>query len=100
MFVKYSLALLAACLIVQPVFADEDMSSDSKPCVTIVKACLDAGFTHQKIDGKQFWNDCMRPLVLGKQVAGITIDANEVKACRAAKISELEQELNELKAVK
>ncbi|MBX3710031.1 MAG: hypothetical protein KIT56_09940 [Gammaproteobacteria bacterium] len=99
MFIRYPLVLLAAILMIQPVFADDDMSSDSKPCKAIVKSCLDGGYTRQKSEGKKFWKDCMKPLVLGQSVKGVSVKAEDVKACRAAKIKKLEQELNEMKAV-
>ena len=100
MSIRYSsLAWLTAILLVQPVFAD-DMNSNEKPCATIVKSCLDAGYTRDAADGKQFWKDCMKPLVLGKTVSGITVDAKDVKACRSAKIIKLKQELSELKKAK
>jgi hypothetical protein len=99
MSIRYSLAVLATLLIVQPVFANE-MSSNDKPCATIVKSCLDAGYTRDDTDGKQFWQDCMKPLVLGKTVSGIMVDIKDIKTCRTAKIQELKQELLELKKAK
>jgi hypothetical protein len=99
MSIRYSFAVLLALLISQPVFADEAAAKE-KPCTTIVKACLDAGYTQGDTEGKQFWKDCMKPLVLGQAVSGITVDAKEVKTCRAAKIKELKQELTELKNAK
>lgn len=96
-FIKYPLALLAAIVFVSPAFAD-----DSKECASIAKSCLDAGYTSNDdvTTGKQFWMDCMKPLVLGKTVSGVTVDPKDVKACRAAKIKNMEQELKEFKAVK
>jgi hypothetical protein len=102
MSIKHFLVLLAATLIIQPVFADEDMSSDDKPCAAIVKACLDGGFMGHgaQSEGKQFWKDCMHPLLLGKTVAGANVDPKDVKACRTAKINQLEREVNALKRVR
>ena len=101
MFIKKPLILLAtAMLMVQPVFADDDMDSQDKACVTVVKACLDAGYTRDGAEGKQFWKDCMKPVMLGKTVSGVTVDAKDVKACRTAKIDQLKHELDELKNVK
>jgi len=90
--------LLAATLLTQPVFADQDMTppdSDSKPCIVIAKACLVAGYTRGGSAGKMFWKDCMKPVALGQTVHGITIDANTVKMCRADKIAKLKRELEE-----
>jgi hypothetical protein len=41
----------------------------------------------------------MRPLVLGKSVTGVTVDADTVKHCRADKIQELTAELKQLQDV-
>lgn len=90
----FGFAVAAALLFIQPVFADNDMSSDSKPCATIVKACLDAGYTRDS-DTKRFWQDCMKPIVLGQTVQGVTVDAATVKSCRSDKINQLKHELKE-----
>ncbi len=100
MSMKRPLILLAAMLIMQPAFADDDMNSPEKPCAPIVKACLDAGYARDGADGKQFWNDCMKPTVLGKSVADVKVNASDVKACRIAKIKQLKAELNALKSAK
>lgn len=100
MSIKHTLALLVVMLIAQPVFAYEDMSSNDKPCMAIVKACLDAGYTRDGSEGKEFWKDCMEPLIMGKKVTGITVDAKDVKACRKDKINQLKKELRELQRAK
>lgn len=96
---KIHIALvLAAALSTQPVFADDhDMSSsDSKPCATIVKACLKAGYTRKESSDKKFWQGCMKPILMGKTVTGVTIDSATAKDCRAHKVDKLKKELNEL----
>lgn len=95
---RYIFVLLAALLIMKPVFADDDMSTEDKPCAAIVKSCLDAGYVRHAT-GKQFWKDCMKPLLLGNSVTGVNVNATDVSTCRTAKISKLEQELSDLKAV-
>lgn len=97
---KHFLIVLAAMLMMQPAFAMDDMTSDDKPCAPIVKACLDAGYARDGAEGKQFWKDCMKPVVLGKSVADVKVDAKDVKACRADKVKQLKAELNEMKAAK
>lgn len=95
-----SLALLSA----QHIFAEtsQNASSDSdmtpKPCLSIVKACKKAGFTRHGQEGKRFWKDCMKPLILGQTVTGVTLDAQVGQACRAAKVEELKAKLQELQA--
>lgn len=92
MLKKYCFTVLAALVVATPAFAD-DTSCDS-----IAKSCLDAGFTANTGD-KQFWLNCMKPLVMGKTVEGVTVDAVTVKSCRTAKIKEMTKELSELKKV-
>jgi hypothetical protein len=89
---------LAALVSTQSVFADDQAmsSSTSKPCATIAKACLDAGFVRTETSNKKFWQDCMKPIILGHTVQGVTVDASTVKACRSDKISELKKELTAL----
>lgn len=100
MSMKRSLIVLTAMLIIQPVFADDDMNAVEKSCAPIVKACLDAGYSRDAANGKQFWNDCMKPTVLGKSVADVKVDASDIKACRTAKIKQLKEELEALKSAK
>ena len=100
MSIKYALVLLSTMLIVQPVFADEDMSSDFKPCKAIVKACKEAGYERHGSHDKNFWKDCMKPLILGKTVSGVSVDDKDIKACRTGKIKRLKYELKELQSVK
>ena len=86
---------LAAVLLMQTVFAD-DMSADSKPCAMIADACLKAGYTRGDAQDKKFWLDCMKPVIFGKTVAGVTVDPATVKACRVNKIDQMKKELKEL----
>lgn len=93
--------LLVAIFSIQSVFADEhDTSSNSsKPCATIAKACSKAGFARTQTPNKAFWDDCMKPIILGQTVHGVTIDAATAKACRMNKIEELKKELDEFQKV-
>jgi hypothetical protein len=100
MSIRYSLMVFAAIFMAHPVFADDDMNLNDKPCGTIVKSCKDAGYTHHGDKEKKFWKGCMQPLLLGKTVSGISVDEKDVKTCREAKIKKLKQELAQLEAVK
>lgn len=95
---KFLLFLLASIFSIQPVFADHSMGS-SKDCGMVAKACLHAGYAEKHNAKKKFWMDCMKPLLLGKTVKDVTIDAAIIKACRTDKINDLKQELNELENV-
>lgn len=97
--------ILMAMLSTQQAFADDVQgmpmdSSRDKPCATIAKACLASGFARSEAPGKRFWQDCMKPVILGQAVIGVTVDSAEVQACRVGKIEELKKELIDLEAVK
>lgn len=68
----------------------------SKQCEKIADACRNAGFARRD-QGKYFWRDCMKPILYGQSVAGVTVDKNDVKACRQFKIQNMQQQLDEMK---
>lgn len=94
--------MLIAILATQQVFADVSgmMGDEDKPCMTIAKACLSAGFVETRSTDKGIWHDCMKPIILGKTVSGVTVDPAVVKTCRAHKIEKMKMELKELEKVK
>jgi hypothetical protein len=92
-------AMLLPALFIQPVFADDTTTSNSKPCATIAKACLKAGYTRNNQKTHQFWTNCMKPTILGQSVKGLTIDSTTIKSCRDDKIAELKTELKEFESV-
>lgn len=94
--------VLATLLTTQQVFAhDMDMSMDTnnKACANIANACLAAGFDRKDAPSKRFWQDCMKPVLMGQAVKGITIDSTMATSCRATKIEELKAELSDLQKV-
>ena len=97
---KINLVLaLTAILFVQPVLADDMSMSDSKPCATIAKACKGAGFANEGSKHMQFWMKCMKPVVMGQSVKGVTVDAAVVKDCRTDKIAQMQKEITEMQSV-
>lgn len=96
----YTLIALAIFLFSSIAFAcDSGTTTDDPSCKVIANACKAAGF-ERKSAGKQFWTDCMKPILLGKNVNGVKVDAEQVKSCRMKKIDELQKELKELQDVK
>jgi hypothetical protein len=83
--------MVIALLGTQQIFAD-DVPGD-KSCGSIADACLAAGFVKTESATKGIWQDCMRPVILGQTVSGVTIDPAVVKTCRVQKIKELKMEL-------
>lgn len=97
MYKRYIMVSLLAMLTAETTFADTVSSlSESKPCASIANACLKAGFKNRETGDKKFWQDCMKPIVLGHSVKGVTIDQSIVKDCRTNKIETLRAELDEL----
>ncbi len=74
-------------------------NSTGKPCDAIAVACVNSGYNGSWGTGKMFWMDCMKPLLLGKSVEGVTIEQTSVSSCRTIKISEFQNEITELKHV-
>src|SRR5262245_56582535 len=72
--------------------------SDSKPCMTIAKACIAGHYTRKASPDKRLWRDCMKPIILGQTVSGVTVDAATAKSCRDDKIAKMKMELNELQS--
>ena len=98
-----SVLMIVALVVTQQVFADDAMSADSsgnKTCDAIAKTCLAAGFVKTESATKGIWGDCMEPVILGKAVAGVTVEPADVKSCRAHKIEKLKMELKEFQKVK
>lgn len=95
---------IIALFITQQSFANTAASTNTddmtvKQCEIIAKACLKAGY-FKKSEGKAFWKDCMKPVLLGKTVSGVKIDAGDVSTCRQSKISKMQSELEQLQQVK
>ncbi|MGZ3688578.1 MAG: hypothetical protein ACXWP5_11415 [Bdellovibrionota bacterium] len=55
------------------------------PCKKIRVACENANYfrgAHER-DGKGLFKDCMKPIMAGKSVEGVTVSADDVAACKA-----------------
>lgn len=64
----------------------EEKKEGSQPCKTIKAACESAGFIkggHKEKKG--LIQDCMKPILAGNAVAGVTVNSDEVTACNAKK---------------
>jgi len=95
---KLSIFILSTLFLSQHVLADNTsdvMSPTEDPaCRAIVKTCLSAGYI--KEPGKQLWLNCMKPILLGQDVASISFTAETIQTCRNAKIVQLKQDLQDL----
>lgn len=87
--------MFVALIATQQVFAFHGKMGSDTNCMTIAKACKAAGFSRGKSPDKGFWFGCMKPIILGKTVSGVTIDPAVAKSCREHKVNELKMELKE-----
>jgi hypothetical protein len=78
-------SLLAALIVLGSVSAFAN-SDKSEPCKEIKSACESAGFQkdHHK-EKKGLYKDCMQPILGGQSVAGVSVSADLVSACKAKK---------------
>ena len=97
MRILYVLVVMWSFILSAKVFADD--MPNSKSCGIIAKVCKKAGYTKGHNTEKQFWKDCMKPVIMGQRVSGTHVDAEISKDCRVDKIAELKSELNELESV-
>lgn len=79
------MTLLALGLVITAGFAEDSATPKGKdqPCLKIEQACKAAGFVKGGAkEGKGLIVDCVKPLLEGKNVLGVTVDAATRKACQ------------------
>lgn len=60
------------------------MKGGKHPCHNIEEACKSAGFVRGGATaGKGIMEDCMKPILAGNSVTGVTVDQADVVACIA-----------------
>ncbi len=72
---------------------------DSKACRAVVDACKKAGYERGEGANKKFWNDCMKPVLMGKTVKGVMVDPAMGKQCRMDKMIEMKKQMKEFENV-
>lgn len=107
---KFPIFLACVALLgTQTLFADMTMMSGmngkemsgrdfvpSKQCAMIAKACKQAGYERQGAPGKDFWHDCMKPVLMGQTVTDVNVDQKVVDKCKKDKIKDLKMDLKDL----
>lgn len=93
MFKIYLMSLFILLTISQSVFANLDGRNS---CKHLAHSCRAAGFDKSN----KFWSNCMKPVLMGKTIKGVSIDKKVADACRANKIEKMKKEINELESVK
>jgi hypothetical protein len=55
-----------------------------KACQSVMTVCEAAGYRHGgHKEHKGLWKDCVAPILDGKSIAGVSPNADDVKACAA-----------------
>ena len=78
---------LALMLTISAAFAEVTAAPKAedkdRPCKMIMKACYDAGFEKGEAKlGNGLFVDCMKPILNGESVKGVTVEAATVQACQ------------------
>ena len=84
---KVILTLLALSLAIPAAFAENTTvpkgEGKDHPCMKIEQACNAAGFVKGRAkEGKGLIVNCMKPLLAGKSVPGVTVDAATIQHCQ------------------
>jgi hypothetical protein len=58
---------------------------NNRPCMNIAAACESAGYRINDTSGKDIWRNCVKPLMAGQTVPGVTIDPSDMQACKDRK---------------
>jgi hypothetical protein len=79
--------LVMSLIVLSSVQAFADHHEENHPCKEIKAACEAAGYKKgdHKETGKGLWKDCVQPLAEGKSVAGVSVSADKIAACKAKK---------------
>ena len=59
-----------------------DEAAPSHPCHAIATACQAAGYTRHAAE-KNLRRDCMKPILHGQAVDGVSVQPADVQACQA-----------------
>lgn len=58
----------------------------NNPCMKIAVACESAGYRlNDNMPGKNIWRDCVKPVIAGKTIAGVTVDPTDIQTCKMHK---------------
>lgn len=80
------MVLLALTLVTSAALAQDSTSAKGpgkdQPCLKIQQACKKAGFVKGGAkEGKGLFVNCVQPILKGKSVPGVTMDAATIQAC-------------------
>ena len=77
--------MMSLLLITLLVFNVNAAEKKANGCKAIEAACKSAGYVkgdHKK-NGKGLFEDCLKPVVEGKSIEGVTVEASVIESCKA-----------------
>lgn len=67
--------------------AFESNENQQGQCMKIMELCKSAGFTGTSKQNTNLYKDCFQPLLEGRSVAGVSVPASDLSACKAKRES-------------
>lgn len=64
--------------------------------MNIAAACESAGFRISGPTGKSIWPDCVKPILAGQTIAGVSPDPADIQACKEKKTQRKMQRMNSM----
>lgn len=78
-------AILVFAMQTQYALAQESNEHQDGPCIKLMEACKGAGYIKSLNQKKSLSKDCLQPLLNGQKVEGVTVNADDIEACKAKK---------------
>lgn len=83
---QITIALLMSAFSLPALSKHHDKEPTEGPCMKLKEACVAAGFEKGKHKEKKgLMMDCMKPLMHGETVAGVTVSPEDLAACKEKK---------------
>ena len=64
---------------------DNNEQHQDGPCMKLMEACRNAGFSKSLKEKKSLFKACLQPLLSGQKVEGVTVISSDIEACKAKK---------------
>ena len=81
--IKIEWLIFSLAMIVFTFWSLKKLSSRKEPCASLLSACSTAGYFDDSTKNKSVFMDCLKPLMSGQGIPGVTVSASDVNACKA-----------------
>lgn len=69
----------------QYALAQDTNEHQDGPCIKLMEACKAAGYVKALNQKKSLSKDCLQPLLNGQKVEGVSVNPDDIEACKAKK---------------